>query len=50
LLGDTSNGRESDHTAGSVDPAKPNKKAGGVATAGFFVGNISSSHLDQRTP
>jgi hypothetical protein len=35
LLGDTSNGRESGYAAGSVCPVKPNKKAGGVATAGF---------------
>jgi hypothetical protein len=38
LLGDTCNGRESGYAARSVRPAKPIKKAGGVATAGFFVG------------
>jgi energy-converting hydrogenase Eha subunit B len=55
LLGYICNGRESGYAAGSVRPAKlikakPIKKAGGVATAGFFIGNISCSHLDQRTP
>jgi hypothetical protein len=50
LLGDTSNGRESGYAAGSVCLAKPIKKADGIATAGFFVANISCSHLDQRTP
>jgi hypothetical protein len=50
LLGGISNGRESGYAAGSVRPAKPIKKAGGVATAGFVIGNVSCSDLDQRTP
>ena len=36
FLGETSNGREFGYAAGSVCRAKPIKKAGGVATAGFF--------------
>jgi hypothetical protein len=50
VLDDISSRRESGYAASSVRPAKPIKKAGGLATAGSSLVNISCSHLDQGTP